>query len=607
MKSKNPENANSPTPNEILLKRISFLKNLKQEETKLFQEIIDATNQGNLAITKAIDESIHSKIQSPIFAKRKINENNSFFFQKDFAELQKFESHLKNFLKPGSTTPIDARKLYEELESLQKTFRENSGNQIFKLTDEQASAIEGILTSNFHLVTGGPGTGKTSVISFLLKVMEKMEILPNPKDIVLVAPTGRAAQRLTESIQRNLSQMEPENLIYNSFKGQTLHSLLKLNPRTGIPKFGTERYLTQKLFILDEISMVDLKMMNLFLDAMKEGNQIILLGDPHQLPSVEKGNVISDLTNVLEGKSNFLSKLTISKRFDDSSSLSKISKQIQISFNTDLSPHTITAIPMDSLEIGAFKPKDKNIYWLDGLKPKDRQIQRNEMIDFLWKDVFWPEVLQIHNWKVTKDSFSNPETIERFASQIGRNRCLTIFRNNYFGLESIQSQLISLAEKKIARMQLDKKSKPIHSKHLNQNFYFEGMPLLIEVNDPSRKLFNGDIGLVIEIEGELRGVFLIENNLRSFALDTLPNHSPAFFLTVHKSQGSEYERVFLYLPPTDETLNEVSDPNGILNRQILYTAITRAKNEVVLIGDPSTWEKGLENYTKRVSGFQLVL
>ncbi|MCZ8344134.1 MAG: AAA family ATPase, partial [Leptospira sp.] len=403
MKSKNPEKPNSPTSNEILLKRISYLKNLNPEESNLFQEILEETNKGNLAFANAIDTKIPSEIQSPIFAKREINGTHFFFFQKDFEELRRLESHLKNFLKPVSTTTIDKRKLHEELESLQKNFRKNSGNQNFELTDEQTGAIGGICTFKFHLITGGPGTGKTSVISFLLKVMEKMEILPNPKDIVLVAPTGRAAQRLTESIQRNLSQMEPENLIYNSFKGQTLHSLLKLNPRTGIPKFGTERYLTQKLFILDEISMVDLKMMNLFLDAMKEGNQIILLGDPHQLPSVEKGNVISDLTNVLEGKSNFLSKLTISKRFDDSSSLSKISKQIQISFNTDLSPHTITAIPMDSLEIGAFKPKDKNIYWLDGLKPKDRQIQRNEMIDFLWKDVFWPEVLQIHNWKVTKD------------------------------------------------------------------------------------------------------------------------------------------------------------------------------------------------------------
>ncbi len=603
-----------PTHQDLFLALATQLPVLKSLEDSNFQtilQILENTNQGNLAYT--IDKSASPTFQtaSPFFQKRNLGDSEFLYFQKDYKVLTNLESNLTKILSENQIKPIERKQVEETIENLSVIYRKHSQITLYNLTNEQKNAIYSILFSPFHLLVGGPGTGKTSVISFLLKVMQALEILPDPKDIVLVAPTGRAAQRLTESIQKNLQLMETSQSLINKLKGQTLHSLLKVNPKDGKPKFGKERYLPQKLFIFDEVSMVDLHMMDLFLEAMKPGNQVILLGDPNQLPSVEKGNVFSDLVAVLQGKENFLSQLTISKRFANNSHLSTISKEIQTSFEIKDRSSKLSEIPFDTFAIENFKSSDKNMYWLQmgeqtGTDRNKGNVSRNEILKFLWTKVFWPEIKTISQWKLNPGLFKDSKEIQFFETCISKNRCLTIFRNNYFGLEAIQEFLMELAEKEIVNSKNSTKNQ-ILFKNLNRNFYFEGMPILVERNDHSRKLFNGDTGLVLNIEGELRGVFLIENNLRSFALDTLPNHSPAFFLTVHKSQGSEYERVFLYLPPTDETLNEVSDPNGILNRQILYTAITRAKNEVVLIGDPATWEKGLENYTKRVSGFQLVL
>lgn len=120
-----------------------------------------------------------------------------------------------------------------------------------------------------------------------------------------------------------------------------------------------------------------------------------------------------------------------------------------------------------------------------------------------------------------------------------------------------------------------------------------------------RKLFNGDIGLVVSINSELRAVFPIEDRLYSFALDTLPDHEPAFFLTIHKSQGSEYKSILLYLPPMTALDVDAENNLSILNRRILYTAITRAKERVILMGDYQTWEYGLQSFRKRYTGIHI--
>lgn len=130
-----------------------------------------------------------------------------------------------------------------------------------------------------------------------------------------------------------------------------------------------------------------------------------------------------------------------------------------------------------------------------------------------------------------------------------------------------------------------------------------GLPILITRNDKNRKLFNGDIGIVLKTEStkELRAVFPIEGKLFQFALDTLPEHEPAFVMSVHKSQGSEYDTIIIYLP--DSIKEEKS--HRLLNRQILYTAITRAKKQVILAGNPQTWEIGIANSQNRNTGFRI--
>lgn len=571
------------------------------EEEFHFFNLLEKTSAGNVA--SIINENFQSNKSFPFLTSESIDGNKYLFFQKDYSIKKNLETLISQFLKKTSLAQMDTSRFDSKLFSLTSTFANNSGLTKFQLSLEQKSAIYNILTTKFQLVIGGPGTGKTSVISFLLKLMAELNELPPENEIVLVAPTGRAAQRLTESIQRNLTLMDPEQKLVYKFKGQTLHSLLRINPQTGKVHFGKDRYLTQSLFILDEVSMVDLRMMNLFFEAMKDGNRIILLGDPNQLPSVEKGNILSDLIQNLEGKTNFVSRLTESKRFDPDSYLSKISLSIQNSFSSESHGFNLETIPDNMFDPHQTQPKEKNIFWLKSKENSEINLNnRDEVMRYLWRDVFYPDILSISKLDWTFKTLGDQKSVQTFETFVLKQRCLTIFRKNYFGLESIQSKLMEIAESTILK---NFKNHQIQNRRLNQFFYFEGMPILIEKNDKIRKLFNGDIGLVIKIEEELRAVFLIDNQLNSFALDTLPDHSPAFFLTVHKSQGSEYDRVFLYIPPVQET-KEVSELElPILNRQILFTAITRAKKEVILIGDKFTWDTGLQLYQNRITGFHL--
>jgi exodeoxyribonuclease V alpha subunit len=145
-------------------------------------------------------------------------------------------------------------------------------------------------------------------------------------------------------------------------------------------------------------------------------------------------------------------------------------------------------------------------------------------------------------------------------------------------------------------------------KKLANYLYYTGLPILITENDGNRKLFNGDIGLVLPVidKGfvELRGVFAINQKLVSFALDTLPTHEDAYFLSIHKSQGSEYENLLIYLPPINKDIENESN-NLLLNRQIIYTGITRARKPVYLCGSEETWITSLKRFQNRITGFQL--
>ncbi|TGM74973.1 exodeoxyribonuclease V subunit alpha [Leptospira bouyouniensis] len=539
------------------------------------------------------------------FVIEKTDNENRLYLQKSHSEKNKFESLLSTFLhhktiqkKNAMITSDQITKIVNALESESK----------ITLAEEQRVTISDAITSNFRVISGGPGTGKTTVVSFILMAFERLNLLPTFERIALVAPTGRASQRLTESIQRNLEKFSGNSHVTSNFRGQTIHHLLKINPLTGEAKFGEKRYLPYDLIIMDETSMVDLKLMNLFFSAIHFDTHIIFLGDPNQLPSVGQGEVLTDLITTLKNKKEFLSELTSNHRFSNDSDFSVFAEIVKQSFDTNggtkpfPKPKVITTQELNLKH---------DFVWVQGeQKTKVPNEIHHEILDwnleslvpFLWESFYLPTANATSKLHWEPNALKDPKNKISFESIVNEYRCLTILRNGYFGIEAIQNQILSYAKKQLTN---PKNELYLKYRQLSKSFYFEGMPIIIQSNDQMRKLFNGDIGLVVSINSELRAVFPIEDRLYSFALDTLPDHEPAFFLTVHKSQGSEYKSILLYLPPMNALDVDAENNLSILNRRILYTAITRAKKRVILMGDFQTWEFGLRSFRKRYTGIHI--
>ncbi|PKA00718.1 exodeoxyribonuclease V subunit alpha [Leptospira levettii] len=540
------------------------------------------------------------------FVIEKVGKESRLYLKKSHSEKIKFESLLNAFLTHKTNQKKNATASSDQITKIVSDLERESK---ITLAKEQRDTIRDVITSNFRVISGGPGTGKTTVVSFLLMALYRLELLTNVDRIALVAPTGRAAQRLTESIQRNLERFAENPSESSSFRGQTIHNLLKINPTTNQAKFGEKRTLPYDLIIMDETSMVDLKLMNLFFSAIHFDTHIILLGDPNQLPSVGQGEVLTDLITTLKNKKEFLSELTSNHRFSDTSEFSVFAEVVKQSFGENSKPKPFpkpNLITKTELHLG------KDFVWIQGDK-KTKQTKGNHpeildwnlesLVPFLWEEWYLHTAKEAANLHWEPNALKDPKNKLMFESILNEYRCLTILRNGYFGIESIQNQILSYAKKQITN---PKNETNLKYRQLSKSFYFEGMPIIIQSNDQMRKLFNGDIGLVVSIHPELRAVFSIEDRLYSFALDTLPDHEPAFFLTIHKSQGSEYKSILLYLPPITALDVDAENNLSILNRRILYTAITRAKERVILLGDFQTWEFGLQSFRKRYTGIQIL-
>ncbi|MCT8335643.1 exodeoxyribonuclease V subunit alpha [Leptospira sp. 85282-16] len=596
---KQKDNSYIELANEI----ISYFPNLQKNYEQLIADLIEVNQNGDLYLPlKNTDSLTELKNPFPFYIEISGTEKR-LYFQKTYKEKIHFESKVKSLILSHTRIQKNTNLEIDEIESIITELETQFKNP---LAIEQKQAVVESITSSLRIIAGGPGTGKTTVVSFILKSLDQLHLLPTANRIALIAPTGRAAQRLTESIQKNLSYFQNKKELTSSLRGQTIHNLLKFFPETASVYYGEKRYLPFDLIIMDETSMVDMMLMNLFLDSVNENTHLIMLGDPNQLPSVGQGEVLADLLTEFRNQGKFVSDLKTNHRSSISSEFSKFAELVKASFdlpNKNLTfPHPKIAESLAQHEYDDFiwlqKEKSKST---DTIPFKDWKVE--DLIQFLWKDFFLPTAILSTslNWKkedlLTKD---HKETLEKIISEY---RCLTILRNGYYGIEALQNRILELAKKQLTSFQTNTQN--IEYRHLAKSFYFEGMPIIVKRNDQIRKLFNGDIGLVLKIDSELRAVFSIESRLYSFALDTLPEHEPAFFLTIHKSQGSEYNTVLLYLPPITSFDSNDTNETPILNRRILYTAITRAKKRVILMGNFETWNLGLTTFQKRNTGFQL--
>jgi exodeoxyribonuclease V alpha subunit len=423
--------------------------------------------------------------------------------------------------------------------------------------DWQKVAVLMALSHQFCVISGGPGTGKTTIVLRLLQCLYQQRA---DYRIALAAPTGKAAARL----QHVISDKENETI-----QAKTLHRLLGISPHNEQGRYNAERPLPFDVIIVDEASMIDISLMAKLLQALSPTAQLVLLGDSQQLASVESGAVLANLcqetvsfntgfvdmvadlsaidlsdyaNNSQATTLNSIVKLQHSYRFDEASLIGRLASAIQAGNAADVVKELAEAGKQTWLQ------EEDNARLIAGYQ------------------LYFKAIMQVESPLACIQSFD----VYRVLCAIKQ------------GPQSVAS-VNAVIERHIAKLGWR-----------SQHDFYHGRPIMITQNDYRQQLFNGDTGLILKDEtGQLRACFLIDNELRWVDLIRLPAHETAFAMTVHKSQGSEFDHVCVVLPQED---------TAILNRELLYTAITRAKKQVSLFCNEAILRKTLMTQHERETG-----
>jgi exodeoxyribonuclease V alpha subunit len=485
----------------------------------------------------------------------------------------RYEKELAEAIQKRGAAADFNRELLKQ--GIQRLFPHHDGE-----TDWQRIAALAAVTRRFCVISGGPGTGKTSTVVKVLALLLEQQGREGCR-IALAAPTGKAAARLKESIMgggnfdEEVRPLIPEDVF-------TLHRLLGYLKNSTSFRHNSENPLPYDIVIVDEASMVSLPLMAKLVDALRGDTRLILLGDRDQLASVEAGAVLGDICN--SGGSYGFSPafaavaaelcgdalpvqdpgsplgdavvlLTRSYRFSSTSGIGKVGALVNAGDGA-AALETFKDSGFPDISIADTPP---TVTLAEALSPRI-----------------------LGGYAAYLDKGLSPE--QAFAS-FGRFRILCATRSGPYGVEAINE----LVEERLAKAGL------VHP----EGRWYAGEPVMITSNDYNIGLFNGDVGLILadpESGGELRAYFPSgAGTMRRVLPLRLPAHERAFAMTIHKSQGSEFDRVLMILPDRDAPL---------LTRELIYTGITRAKRSVELLGTAELFQSAVKRRIVRRSGLR---
>jgi len=537
------------------------------------------------------------------------------YFQKYYLYERKVAGELERLMKRGNVQKAGAdnirRMMKSVLEENPLCFRGSPA----VLNPAQIMALCLSLTGGFTVISGGPGTGKTSIVLNILRLFSRAGV--EHSRMMVAAPTGRAAQRLTESVRAGLSGLsrrDSADMALDEIEAVTVHRLLKYSPSKNGFFYGRGNRLPADILIVDEVSMIDIVLLGKLLEAADDGASIVLLGDRNQLPSVEAGAVFADLLpgeNVVRYSVEALSLLEEISPLSDRAPFKKagageaaLSDHFVI---LDESYRSEKSILEAAVRINRQDPSAadfiqqcghgslplEGIYRVDpGPEGKGRRVRFESLLEN-WADVNYGRRgaddsyagLAGRAGSFAPDGFQSDEFVEVMRGLFGfieGSRILSPVRRGDFGTEGINARMSSIMA------QVSGRAAP--------GSLLCG-PVIVLQNDYARELFNGDVGVTIRAaDGESYVFFRGSAGFRFFPLRTVPAHEPAWAVTVHKSQGSEYDRVLLAL---DERAGRM------LTREIVYTAITRARSLALIYGDRDSVRKAVASATMRESGIDL--
>lgn len=479
------------------------------------------------------------------------------------------------------------------------------------LNAQQVQAVKVANENAFSIITGGPGTGKTYTVAQLVIALQQAQADSDAQQalgesatirfstdsagLALSAPTGKAAQRMQESLQAALDSAQVEVQLQEA---KTIHRLLGIG-RDGRPRYHAGNPLGEDIIIVDEASMLGVELANYLVSAIKPGARLILLGDANQLAAVDAGAVLADLCRI-DVLQPIHAQLTESRRFHADSGIGKLAAEINKSpadmqqvwqlLNYD------EALQFQSVNIQGINADASDIYAED----LDTSVSNAQLENSLSNKKILSKITQNYTQYLNKINLliknpiakSVPETvsltISDLMSEFNRFRILTAGHNGEWGDHNINDYL--------TRWHMTQLKLP-----LGKSPWFHGRPVMVLQNNYELGLFNGDIGICLQTqqkgEGSRLEVFF-ENKTQGIAVNLLNDEliATAYAMTIHKSQGSEFDHIAITFDNSNSRL---------LSKELIYTAVTRAKQKVSIYSTKRALQKAVQTPTQRYTGLAL--
>ena len=487
------------------------------------------------------------------------------------ARYQAYESGLAEQLlaRAADVPEVDEAVLGE---SLARLFAFNAGTT----PDWQRLAAAQAVRRRLAVISGGPGTGKTTTVVRLLAALLEQPHAGSTLAIGLAAPTGKAAARMAEAIRNAKAALPVSEAIKAALpdEARTLHRLLGSRGDTPKVRHDAARPLALDVLVVDEASMVDLALMAKLVAALPPHARLILLGDKDQLAAVEAGAVFAELC---EGRGFDAQAATELQRITG--------QQVPIEAPRSHLGDAVVLLTHSHRFAG-----DSGIGELArrinaGDASGTLALLRQPHDDLCWQEQPTPSALLERldqGYRPYLQAARTGDPAQAFAA-FNAFRALTALREGAWGVAGINEALEARFKRRLSLPERER--------------WYPGRAVMVRQNDYALGLFNGDIGLCLQSADGLRVFFesgeADEGGYRAFAPARLPSHDSAFAMTVHKSQGSEFTEVLLALPET---------PSPLLTRALFYTGITRAKQRVEIWGVPARLAEAVSTRAERAAG-----